>query len=445
MKTFIVLFSISFSLNLLAGGEKGNGGGAWGCFTSDSNELVWLRLLDTFEAEFEFGNELISSQHLPEVNRMVSQRLKRYSQKLYKSINSRLDFMQEIVFYTDAELDEVNDHFYRVRPNSSSCLAGSIQYVQVANMTNDHRLMISKKYYHFLSRVDQLALFYHEAIYYYLRDKYEDINSKRAREIVGLLFSKITDDELRKKLDTIFAIITEQSLGLKFEQISRGRFWFGGPAYSEDEVVLYEPGGPRHIHYDFEIMTTEVTQEMYVKLMGHNPSYHKSTRYCPEDYTMINGISVCPFHPVENVTQKQILDFFDKLNSSTSDKYYRLPSEMEWEYAVRSSSLTKYFFGDDFSFLNMFAVYFKNSESSTQQVATVRSFSNKANTNGLFDVLGNVYEWTISCDKSYVLKGGSWKSGPVGLTSYHRRELKNTEINKPRIDAGFRIVKINSQ
>jgi formylglycine-generating enzyme required for sulfatase activity len=124
--------------------------------------------------------------------------------------------------------------------------------------------------------------------------------------------------------------------------------------------------------------------------------------------------------------------------SAKTGRYYRLPSEAEWEYACRAGSTSVYSFGDDASKLAEYAWFAGNSEKKYHIVG-----QKKPNAWGLFDMHGNVSEWVIDgykgdsyaegADKvlknpvvaaketySRVVRGGSWRDKPPSLRSAYR-------------------------
>jgi len=162
-----------------------------------------------------------------------------------------------------------------------------------------------------------------------------------------------------------------QAVSMDFALIPKGEFDMGSPA---NEIGRDRREGPVHrvnISKSFYMGKYEVTQKQWQEVMGNNPSQLKG-----DDL------------PVEQVSWNDVQEFINKLNDIEGVNKYRLPSEAEWEYAIRAGTNTKYFFGDNVSELGDYAWYSENPGRS-HPVG-----QKKPNPWGLYDMRGNVFEWT---------------------------------------------------
>ncbi|MDN5212198.1 formylglycine-generating enzyme family protein [Fulvivirgaceae bacterium BMA12] len=94
-------------------------------------------------------------------------------------------------------------------------------------------------------------------------------------------------------------------------------------------------------------------------------------------------------YPAINVTQ-YAASMYCKWLSAITGNFYRLPTEAEWEYACRAGTSTAYHFGDDPAALDAYGWFYENSEDKYHQVGL-----KKPNPWGLYDMHGNVAEWTL--------------------------------------------------
>ena len=107
-------------------------------------------------------------------------------------------------------------------------------------------------------------------------------------------------------------------------------------------------------------------------------------------------------YPAICMTQLAARTFCDWLSQKTG-RYYRLPTEAEWEYACRAGAKTAYSWGDDTDDIDDYAWYYDNSDEKYQKVKKL-----KPNAWGLYDMHGNVSEWVLD---QYVEDYGLSKTG----------------------------------
>lgn len=174
---------------------------------------------------------------------------------------------------------------------------------------------------------------------------------------------------------------TEPLTGMQFVWIPGGCFLMGSPEDEPGRGGHGEGEGPLHevCLEGFWMGKYEVTQGQWQQIMGENPSYHTAEKV---------GMDTAN-HPVEMISWDAVQEFILKLNEKAGTNVFRLSSEAEWEYASRAGTQTAYSFGDDVTTLREYAWFGENSGGKSHPVGQL-----KPNAYGLYDMHGNVYEWT---------------------------------------------------
>ena len=195
--------------------------------------------------------------------------------------------------------------------------------------------------------------------------------------------------------------------------IEPGTFIMGSPENEIGHIVgIYPYGETQHsetIQYGFWLGKYEVTHEQYKAIMGENPSEFSGSG-----------------KPVETVSWYDAMSFCEKLTAREKEAgrlpagyKYTLPTDVEWEYACRAGTTTAFNNGTNIPTveqttdvcpnLGQVGWYWENAGEAVHTVG-----QKKPNAWGLYDMHGNVSEWTSSKPKGfegediYILRGGSW-------------------------------------
>lgn len=207
---------------------------------------------------------------------------------------------------------------------------------------------------------------------------------------------RATRDEILSWVTELKIIIVSDSVEIQLQSVP-GNLWFG---------------------------ITEVTQAQWEAVMGENPSAFQR-----------------PNNPVEQVSWNDCQKFLRKLNTLPAVKEtgltFRLPTELEWELACRAGAMGDYCRLADGTeitggTLGLVAWFDDISNSETHPVGQKLS-----NAFGLYDMLGNVWEWTSTKEGAFcIYRGGSWYDSLADDKSSSRDWKKPSDLG---FNIGFRL------
>ncbi len=182
-------------------------------------------------------------------------------------------------------------------------------------------------------------------------------------------------------------------LSFDMQAIPGGEFMMGSKKGNPDELPLHK------VKIDpFWIGIYEVTWDIYEPFLYRDYETANSTTPVPKNVDAVTRPTK-PYldmtfgmgkegQPALAMTHYNAIQFCKWLYARTGF-FYRLPTEAEWEYACRAGTTTEYSFGNDESKLGDYAWFTKNSDDKTHLVG-----KKKPNPWGLYDMYGNVAEWT---------------------------------------------------
>jgi formylglycine-generating enzyme required for sulfatase activity len=230
--------------------------------------------------------------------------------------------------------------------------------------------------------------------------------------------------------------------GIPFVWIPAGTFTMGTDNAKIDNWSDADPAHTVKITFGFWMSQFEYTQANYFDLTGENDSTFRLPLQISSDL------------PAETISWNHAQEIVSKLNDKNDVGLFRLPTEAEWEYACRAGTTTDFYFGDDaFGSPGIR----ENGWTNELGLASTEIVGQLApNAWGLYDMHGNVWEWTQDryAPNYYrnspkknpmgpafgtyrVARGGSWYDQPYNAASVSRRAFLS---NSPLPIVGMRIV-----
>ncbi len=225
--------------------------------------------------------------------------------------------------------------------------------------------------------------------------------------LIGLLALTACQDEPKPDKSAIEKF-TVNGVSFKMIKVKGGSLTMNKELQITPTAVLFQDSTLDVTVADFSIGQTEVTQALWLAVMGENPSYFSSSENWPEDKDRVFEDDLN--RPVERVSSYDCQDFIAKLNELTG-RHFRIPSEAEWEFAARGGNKTHGYPYAGSDNIDEVAWYRGNSDM-THSVG-----KKKPNELGLYDMSGNVSELCIDYVSLYtgyrptifqIVRGGSY-------------------------------------
>lgn len=238
--------------------------------------------------------------------------------------------------------------------------------------------------------------------------------------------------------------------------LSPGTFTLGSPPSDPDHTAVEGPQKRVEIPAPLALAVFPILVSEYQAVMGALPSVTVQpvpshgwlNVFRPTPAPVAPRLATNPSAPVTHVSYDDAQAFVGRLSAATGETY-RIPSETEWEYACRAGSHSRYSFGDTID---------ASQAAFGSESGPIAPGSFRPNAFGLYDMHGNVREWTSDLwHESYattpsdggaateghgsmrVVRGGGWCDVPAMLRSAAR--MRATQSSRSNA-IGFRVVRV---
>ena len=236
------------------------------------------------------------------------------------------------------------------------------------------------------------------------------------KEPIGNVSQAQTEIKTEEPIDETQSLeFSVSGVTFKMVHVAGGTFTMGA---SLSDAEARDDESPRHIVIvnDFYLGSCEVTQALWRAVMGSEVSNNGGWQ---SDLGRGNN------YPVYKVTWNECIAFINRLNTllakQLNGKKFCLPTEAEWEYAARGGQKSKGYKYSGSNNLGSIAWYADNSNKKAHQVG-----QKAPNELGLYDMLGNVWEWCQDWKGSY---GKATQKNPQGPSSGTERVFRGGSCN----------------